>query len=312
MDIDRLFPIVLVFSVVVVSGCTGGIGNTSQESNLDEGTSSVSSNASNNSSINQESHMGCQPGAINKSGMCKVTVSDNNADVFAAEELKSIRGQNTSLNGTPGYYARPDDSKEYPSVIMIHEWWGLNQNIRDMADILAGKGYSVFAVDLYDGEVARNSSRALTLSNEVRENPGEAVSKMQSAVHGMRNKDTTTDKIASLGWCFGGGQSLQLSLSNTSMDGTVIYYGTLTDNKTELSNIEEPVLGIFGTEDQVVGQKSIRQFNSSLDELGVSKQIEMYEGASHAFANPSGESYMPNATKDAWNETLEFLEANLK
>jgi len=86
----------------------------------------------------------------------------------------------------------------------------------------------------------------------------------------------------------------------------------LTTNQTKLESIDEPVLGIFGTEDQVVGQENIREFNSTLDAIGVENEIHMYEGAGHAFANPSGDSFRPNATRDAWNKTLNFLEENIK
>jgi carboxymethylenebutenolidase len=195
---------------------------------------------------------------------------------------------------------------------MIHEWWGLNQNIRHMADILAGQGYVVFAVDLYDGRVASNSSYAAELSGEVRENPDEAVQKMHRATAGVRDLSFTTTQVASLGWCFGGGQSLQLSLSDTNLNSTVIYYGTLTTDRTTLQQIDEPVLGIFGSEDQVVGIENIREFNQTLGELGIQREIYVYEGARHAFANPSGESFQPEATRDAWNKTLRFLNSTLR
>jgi carboxymethylenebutenolidase len=195
---------------------------------------------------------------------------------------------------------------------MIHEWWGLNENIEHMADILAGHGYVVFAVDLYDGRVATNSSQAAELSGKVRNNPDEAVGKMSRAVTGLRDLPSTTNQVASLGWCFGGGQSLQLSLSEADLNATVIYYGTLATDEETLQRIDAPVLGIFGAEDQVVGIESVRAFNETLDELGVDHEVYVYEGAGHAFANPSGESFRPDDTRDAWGKTLRFLNETLK
>ncbi|EGQ43039.1 MAG: dienelactone hydrolase family [Candidatus Nanosalina sp. J07AB43] len=256
--------------------------------------------------------MGCQAGAITKDGSCSVAVSGQNAEIFQAQGLEPVTSENTSMNGTPGYLVRPDDNGTYPSVVMIHEWWGLNGNIRHMADILAGHGYTVFAVDLYDGEVATNSSTAARLSGQVRNNPDEAVEKMSRATDAIREKNYTNKMVSSLGWCFGGGQSLQLSLSDTELNSTVIYYGTLTTNQSKLENIDQPVLGIFGSEDNVVGLENVKEFNSTLERLGTEKEIHVYEGAGHAFANPSGESFRPNATQDAWNETLEFLDKNLR
>jgi carboxymethylenebutenolidase len=256
--------------------------------------------------------MGCQPGAIEKDGTCQVAVSEANAEIFSAENLSAITAENTTIDGTPGYLARPADDGTYPAVVMIHEWWGLNENIRHMADILAGHGYVVFAVDLYDGQVATNSSRAAQLSGQVRENPDEAVSKMSRAVSGLREMSYTTDQVASLGWCFGGGQSLQLSLSEADLNATVVYYGTLATDEETLQRVDAPVLGIFGSEDQVVGIESVREFNRTLGDLGIEREVYVYEGAGHAFANPSGESFRPDDTRDAWSKTLRFLDETLK
>jgi len=195
-------------------------------------TQTPSETTTSEASYTQTPHMGCQPGAIEKNGTCQSVTSGSNADIFSGENLMAITATNTTINGTPGYLARPADDGKYPSVIMIHEWWGLNQNIRHMPDILAGHGYVVFAVDLYDGRVATNSSTASELASEVRNNPDEAVAKMSRATAGIRDRPYTTKAVASLGWCFGGGQSLQLSLSEAELNATVIYYGTLTTNES--------------------------------------------------------------------------------
>ncbi len=263
-------------------------------------------------SYEQEVHQGCQPGNIQKNGVCTMATSDQNADVFSTDGLQPVVARNTTLGGTPGYLARPDESGSHPSVVLVHEWWGLNSNIRHMADVLAGHGYSVFAVDLYDGEVAQNSSEAGRLSGRVRQNPDKAVQDMSGAVEGLRNSSYSNGQVASLGWCFGGGQSLQLSLSDADLDATAIYYGTLATDADTLRSVDGPVHGVFGSEDRVVSLESVRDFNSTLDQLDVEKDIHVYEGAGHAFANPSGDSFRPNATRDAWNETLEFLDAELK
>jgi len=263
-------------------------------------------------SYEQTPHTGCQPGAIEKNGTCRPVTSGSNADVFAVENLSAITARNTTLGGTPGYLARPADDGQYPAVVMIHEWWGLNGNIRQMADILAGHGYVVFAVDLYDGRVAPNSSVAAELAGEVRENPGEAVAKMARATGALRALPSTTDRVASLGWCFGGGFSLQLSLSEADLNATVVYYGSLTTNASTLRAVDGPVLGIFGAEDEVVPLETVREFDRTLGELGVEREIHVYEGAPHAFANPSGEQFRPAATRDAWAKTLRFLDEHLR
>lgn len=244
--------------------------------------------------------------------MCTVATSGRKADVFSASNLDAVTAENTTLGGTPGYLARPDDNQSHPSVVLVHEWWGLNSNIRHIVDVLAGQGCSVFAVDLYDGEVARNSSEAARLSGQVRNNSEEAVRDMGDAVEALRENPYSDGQVASLGWCFGGGQSLQLSLSDADLNATAIYYGTLATDADTLQRIDDPVHGVFGSEDRVVSLETVREFNSTLGQLGVEKDIHVYEGAGHAFANPSGESFRRNATRDAWNQTLQFLDEEMK
>jgi carboxymethylenebutenolidase len=308
---------VAVAGLVLLSGCAApfqGDGPGATETATSTGTTASPSTGTGTASASYETtpHVGCQPGAIEKNGTCQPVTSGSNAEIFDAENLSAITARNTTIDGTPGYLARPAAEGDYPAVVMIHEWWGLNGNIRHMADILAGHGYVVFAVDLYDGRVASNASEAAALSGEVRNDPDGAVRKMSRATAGLRDLPYTTQQVASLGWCFGGGQSLQLSLSEADLNATVIYYGTLTTDAETLQRIDEPVLGIFGSEDQVVGIENVRAFNRTLTDLGVDHEVYVYEGAGHAFANPSGESFRPNATRDAWAKTLRFLDRSLR
>jgi carboxymethylenebutenolidase len=310
MSPTRLGPVLLA-ALVLLSGCSGALGgDTSTTRSTDTPTPTPSPTAE--ASYTQTEHVGCQPGAVEADGTCDPVTSGGNADVFGAESLAPITTERTTIDGTPGYLARPAAEGEYPAVVVIHEWWGLNENIEQMAEILAGHGYVVFAVDLYDGEVASNSSEAARLSGRVRENPDVAVSKMSRAVAGLRDRTDTTDRVASLGWCFGGGQSLQLSLSDADLNATVVYYGTLTTDESTLRRVDAPVLGVFGSEDEVVGIENVREFDRTLGDLGVEHEIYVYEGAAHAFANPSGERFRPNDTRDAWSKTLRFLDEHLK
>lgn len=208
-----------------------------------------------------------------------------------------------------GYLVYPQNGTGLPAVIMIHEWWGLNQNIKNMAEQLANEGYAVLAVDLYNGEVATESSRAGQLAGSVRNNPDEAVNNLNAAVeHVSSLQNVNSSRIASLGWCFGGGQSLQLALNTEQpLAATIIYYGTLVTNQTDLAEITWPVLGVFGAADQSIPVDTVNQFDAALDASGVTNEIYIYEGVGHAFANPSGGNYAPKETADAWEKTLAFL-----
>jgi len=118
--------------------------------------------------------------------------------------------------------------------------------------------------------------------------------------------------IGSIGWCFGGGQSLHLALTNPDMDATVIYYGQLVTDTEELSKINWPILGIFAGLDTGITPETVNEFETSLNEIGVENNITIYPDVNHAFANPSGDRYAPDEAMDAWNKTLEFFEKNLR
>lgn len=208
-----------------------------------------------------------------------------------------------------GYLVYPQNGTALPAVVMIHEWWGLNQNIKNEAEKLANEGYAVLAVDLYNGQVAAEPEAAMSLSSEVRNNPDGAIENLQAAVgHLSGLTNVNSSRIASLGWCFGGGQSLQLALNTEQpLAATVIYYGSLVTDAESLSAIEWPVLGIFGSTDQSIPVQTVRDFEAGLNSNEIQNEIHIYEGVGHAFANPSGNNYAPDETADAWTKTLDFL-----
>lgn len=236
------------------------------------------------------------------------TKPKTNAELVQDEVAEAIVEQDVDyFEGRTGFYARPIGPGQHPGIVMVHEWWGLNDNIKEMARQLARRGYSVLAVDLH-GEVAKDPARARELTQKV--DKALAVRNMKSAAQFLRAEGAT--RLASLGWCFGGAQALQLALSGEKLDATVIYYGQLETDATKLSAISWPVLGIFGDKDTSVTPESVRAFESSLKTAGVPNEIHMYAGVGHAFANPSGTSYAEAETKDAWNKTLAFLNENLE
>jgi len=202
-----------------------------------------------------------------------------------------------------------------PAVVMIHENKGLNENIKKMANLLAKEGYVVLAVDLFNGEVTTDQKRASELSQAIRNNPESAITNLKSAVKYLASlPNVNPEKIASLGWCFGGQQSLQLALNSEdhSLAATVIYYGRLVTEPETLSKIKWPVLGIFGEQDESIPVPTVEQFEEALTKNGITNEIYIYKGVGHAFANPSGENYAPNETQGAWHKTISFLNKYLK
>jgi len=210
-----------------------------------------------------------------------------------------------------GYLVQPAEAEgKLPAVVVIHENRGLNDFVKGAAENLAKEGYVVLAADLYNGRVTDSQDEARMLSSEVRNNTGVALENLNAAVAYLAALDSVDgSRIASLGWCFGGGYSLQLALNADSpLAATVIYYGTpLVTDQQQLSSITWPVLGVFGSEDPAISVESVNQFKAALDANGTPNEIYVYEGVGHAFANPSNAGHAPEETADAWEKTLNFL-----
>ena len=210
-----------------------------------------------------------------------------------------------------------DSNNKYdtlPAVIMIHENKGLNDNIKKMANLLARNGYVVLAVDLFKGEVTTDRNRSSELSQYVGDNQDIATANLKSAVRYLSSlPNVNPEKIVSLGWCFGGGESLQLALNSQDhpVAATIIYYGRLLTDNASLAKIKWPVLGIFGDQDKSISVDSVKAFEMALNSNGIPNEIYIYKGVGHAFANPSGENYAPKETRDAWQKTLAFLEKHV-
>ena len=255
------------------------------------------------------------------SAMTLVSFGDGNSTLTA--NLQPTENKTVTYFGgnTTGYLVYPNQNQsgekvKLPAVVMIHENKGLNEYIKESANLLAKNGYVVLAVDLFNGEVVTNNQeRSGELTGAIRENPGIAIENMKAAVNYLRSLDNVDpSKIASLGWCFGGQQSLQLAINSKDdpLAATVIYYGRLTNDSQAISNITSPVLGIFGGKDQSISVDSVMQFQKALNDTGITNEIYVYPNVGHAFANPSNDNYAPTETADAWKKTLDFLNRNLQ
>jgi carboxymethylenebutenolidase len=211
-----------------------------------------------------------------------------------------------------GHFVFPSDMIEpLPAIVVIHEWWGLNDNVRAMADRLAGEGYIVLAVDLFGGDIANRPEVARQLMLSVVENPKSAAENIRQA-YAFVNTTAGAPRIASLGWCFGGGWSLNTALLfPDELDAAVIYYGQVTADEEKLQPIDVPILGLFGAEDRGISVESVQAFEAALERLRKNHEIHIYPGAGHAFANPTGTNYNAKVADDAWKRTLEFLGQNL-
>jgi carboxymethylenebutenolidase len=213
-----------------------------------------------------------------------------------------------------GYYAYPEGTTEpLPGIIAIHEWWGLNNNIKAMTRRLAGEGYQVLAVDLYSGQIAETPQKAIQLVLQATGNPLGTEANLTKAYKYL-TEEKQAPKVATIGWCFGGSMSLEMALLfPQELDAAIIYYGGQIGSATdkELITLKMPILGIFGEKDETIPLKTVEKFQSTLEKLDKKAEFHIYENAGHAFANPSGKNYVPEAAEEAWEKTTEFLEEYL-
>ncbi len=212
-----------------------------------------------------------------------------------------------------GFIAWPADAEEpRPGVIVIHEWWGLNDNIRQMTRRLASEGYVALAVDLYRGGVGEDAQSARALMREaMQDKPGMRANLV--AAHRFLREHAQAPRVGSLGWCFGGSMSLEAALTlGGGLDATVMFYGHPEQDESRLLALQTPVLGLFAGEDRSIPVSAVEQFEATLQRLGREASIHVYAGAQHAFANPSGTRYDAVAAQDAWGKTLDFLQQHLQ
>src|ERR1700682_5510568 len=228
---------------------------------------------------------------------------DKNAPKPAGEVLDLKVGGETAK----AYLAKPK-GKPQGALLVLHEYWGLNDWVKHQSDLLAREGYTALAVDLYKGKVATDPKEAVTLLSGRDEKWGAAVE--EAGLEWLKAKGG--GKIAAIGWCMGGGESLKASLNDPKdVDATVMYYGMPETDVAKLKKLHGPLLGIWAKRDGWITPDKVAAFDKALTEAGVKHEFHSYD-ADHAFANPSSGKYQAEAAKDAWEKTKAFLAANIK
>lgn len=201
---------------------------------------------------------------------------------------------------------------QLPGLIVIHEWWGLNENIRTATRRLAGEGYRALAVDLYEGSTADTPEGARELMQLAMQDRARLLANLRAAAAFLR-EETEAPRVGIMGWCLGGGMALNGALDQPeALDALVIYYGRIQSaEQSELAALQMPILGHFGGEDESIPLENVRAFEQALEDQGKDAQVYTYDDAGHAFANPSGQNYHPEAAAEAWDRTTRFLQQHL-
>jgi carboxymethylenebutenolidase len=210
------------------------------------------------------------------------------------------------------YLAVPDSGGPHPALVVIHEWWGLNDWVKEQAQKFAEQGYMTLAVDLYRGKVAYDPNLAHELSRGLPQD--QAIRDLKAAFNYLASRpDVRIDKIGSVGWCMGGGFSLLLAVNESKLAACVLNYGSMPTDKDEIQRIQAPVLGNFGAEDRGIPPRAVGAFEDAMKAAQKSIDVKIYDGAGHAFENPNNKlGYREAAANDAWARTLAFLNRTLK
>lgn len=196
-----------------------------------------------------------------------------------------------------------------PSLLLVHEWWGLNDQIKKVAVDFAKLGFVAFAIDLFDADPATEPDGAMKLVQGL--NGAAATAKLVAAVAWLAEHERTNGRVATIGWGFGGGWALNVSLA-TPVSATVVYYGNVDKTAADLKTLSGPVLGHFATLDQSITRVMVERFEAAMAEAGKADLLTAYwYEADHAFANPGGTRYDPDDARLAWDRTLEYLRAGL-
>lgn len=209
-----------------------------------------------------------------------------------------------------GYLARPQGGDPKPAIVVIQEWWGLNDHIKDVARRFAGEGYVALAPDLYHGVVATEPDEARKLVMEL--DMAEAVKEIQRAIAYLREQSYVVGlKVGTVGFCMGGGLVLQTALADDNLGAAVAFYGRPLSAE-EAAKVKAPILGLYGANDQGIPVDGVKAMEAGLKEAGIENEFHIYEGAGHAFFNDTAPSYNADAAADAWPRTLDWFRKHLE
>jgi carboxymethylenebutenolidase len=216
-----------------------------------------------------------------------------------------------------GILYSPAGKGPFPGIVVVHEWWGLNDWVKEQASKLADQGYVTLAIDLYRGKVATTPNEAHEFMGGVPQD--RAKRDLEAAYEYLESQpNIKKDRIGAIGWCMGGGYALQLAIDEPKLAADVINYGvydyaSLAKNPAEVKKINAPLLGIFGAQDRGIPPTDLKAFQEQMSRQNKKADFSIYPDASHAFENPNNkDGYRPKDAQDAWRKTVAFFAANLK
>jgi carboxymethylenebutenolidase len=228
----------------------------------------------------------------------------------AGEQMVTFKSASEQASGL---LVTPEGKGPFPATIVIQEWWGLNDWVKDQARALAKEGYVALAVDLYRGKVATKQEDAHQLMMGTP--PDQALRDLRAGFAYLQARpEVKKDRVGAIGWCMGGRYTLELATVEPALAAAVAYYGAPPTDPAAIASIQAPVLGSFGAEDKGPTPEQARAFETEMKKAGKTIDLKVYDGAGHAFANvdnPWG-GYRKEAAEDAWARSTAFLAKYLK
>ena len=221
----------------------------------------------------------------------------------AAESTQQVNLTLADGTQVSGALALPE-GRGRAGILLVHEWWGLNDQIRAVAVEFAKLGFVALAADLYGGKSATSPDEARSLMQTV--DGGTATQILVGWVDWLRGHEASSGKVATIGWCFGGGWSLNASIA-APVDATVVYYGNVKKSAADVASLHGPVLGHYATEDQWINKEMVAGFEASMQAASKTATSHWYD-AKHGFANPTTARYDEADAKAAWERTIVFLD----
>ncbi len=212
-------------------------------------------------------------------------------------------------NATVGYLATPDSAGPHGAVILIHEWNGLVDRVRQVADAFAAEGYVALAVDLYSGRTGSSREENIALVKQTRADPQRMVANLNAAVAYLRDREDVSGKVAAIGWCFGGGVALSYALGGDNHEGTAVFYGSLLEDPEQMQHIHHEIYGTFAGQDQSIPPEQVEQFVAALRAAGIANDVHIYDDTQHGFwlyVDRDPETNLEPAA-DAWTRLKAYL-----
>jgi carboxymethylenebutenolidase len=214
---------------------------------------------------------------------------------------------------TSGYLALPSGTGPFPALILIHEWNGVVDRVRQVADLFAAHGYVTLVADLYQGKTGNSPPENVALMNEARAHPDRIIANLDAAQKFLRGRSDVSGKIGVMGWCFGGGIALSYALGGAEHEATAIFYGSLVTDPAQLRRIHHPIYGTFAGQDRGIPPAQVAQFRAVLDSLGIRNDLHVYDPVQHGFWLWVDRDSTTNAAPaaDAWQRLVKYLRETL-